>query len=64
MTLTGADTKPGTENWDLPVTANVSELVDEAFGRSRVGLGAESGDWTEAETGNDIGSCIGTEDGL
>lgn len=43
MTVTGADTKPGTENWGLPVTEDVSEVADEAFGSSKVGLDAETG---------------------
>lgn len=38
MTVAGADTKPGTEDWGLPVTEDGTEVADEAFGSSIVGL--------------------------
>lgn len=54
-----------TECLVLPMTEDVSALVDETFGGSKVGPDAETGALTvvEAGAGTAIGTCIGTEVG-
>lgn len=59
MTGIGAETKPGTMSWGLPMTDDVSELVDETFGGSKTGPDVATGALTEAEAG----TCTRTEVG-